>query len=354
MGNKIFIELFRFNHKTDYLPYYRKYELKYTNEDKVIDLLNKINEKENFNYDGVEEYGVKINNLFIDVEQLVSDVRSKTTDTFIIEPVSIYRVMNDFSLNNDDFYSKLNILSDYLSEEQKQSYSSLQLEYYASNTLNFNKEYLGDHVMVAASDIISKNPELKNEILNIIDDKENGIKYHTSSEKRVFKDNSENLAKIRSLLQEVTKLEEGENADEIVTVDKISQEFVDFNIAVYDKNNTSTLEDIVKSSKAKYIDIESKNDDMAFTSLEADKNFTYKIAGKVLLDALDNNADFIVLNCSKCFELFDAKQKEISCVVGRDINLPVVNVSQFNDMLTGEKDPSKLGFDNHKVNVTFL
>ena len=60
------------------------------------------------------------------------------------------------------------------------------------------------------------------------------------------------------------------------------------------------------------------------------------------------------MNHKENFSLLDNKQKEIECVVGRDINLPIVTVEQFSNILSGVKDPVKLGFDKHKVAVSFL
>ena len=355
MDKKLFVELFRFDHKSDYLPYYKKYEVSYTDNETILDLLNKINDIENFSFKGVEDFGVRVNNLFLNTKELISQVVDKTTKRFKIEPVSQYRAINDLTIDNKDFFEKLNIFSQYLSDEQKETYSKeLQLEYYASNSLDFSKSYMGDHSFIVASDIIEEDESLTNEILSLINDKDDGILYHTSVQKRLMTPNVTNATKITDLLQKVTKYDLENSSEEIEVLDSISQEFVDFNIAVYDKENTDTLKTIVESSKANYIDIDTKNDDLALYSQTTDDTFSYKIAGRVLLDAKDNNADFIVVSNKNTFELFDNKQKNIERVVGREINIPVITASQFNSLLSGEKDIQKLGFNTHKVNVPFL
>jgi len=355
MDKKLYIRLFRFNHKTDYLPYYKKHTVTYNENDTVNDLLNKLNSIEAFGFDGVENFGVKINNLFLDIQTFIKDIVAKTSDELVIEPVSIYRAINDLSIKNDDFFEKLALFSDYLTAEQEEEYTNkLQLDYYASNSLNFNKDYIGDHCIIIAADIIKQKPELKKEIIHILSDKNNGIWYNTAIDKRVFKINEEHKTKIQQLVSEISNTPKLDEKKQVQTIPNISQEFTDFNIAVYDKEDTCSLKDIVTSSKATFINTESKNDDLALTSLQADKNFTYKIAGKVLLDAIDNNADFIIVADSDSFKILDNKQNDISKVVGRDIDLPIVTVKQFNDMLCGEKDSTKLGFDKHKVSIPFL
>lgn len=355
MDKKISVELFRFNHKTDYLPYYKKHQVMYKENDTVLDILNKLNEKEKFSFDGVEDFGVKINNLFLTVDTLISELIEKTSNELVIEPVSIYRTINDLTIKNDDFFAKLSLFDNYLSQEQKESYTnSLQLDYYCSNTLNFNKDYIGDHSLIIAADLISDNAELEKEILNIISNEESGAWYTTSVKSRLLNSSEAKEAKIAKMIQLVTKTEAKISQESVELTENISQEFSDFNIAAYDSECTSTLQKLIENSKAKYINTESKNDDMALECTKVNKSFSYKIAGKILLDALDNNADFIVVKDSDTLSILDGKQKEIEKAVGRDISLPVVSLDQFNNLVAGEKDTVKLGFDKHKVNISFL
>ncbi len=355
MNNKLSIELFKFSHKTDYLPYYKKYTTAYNNEDTVLDLLNTLNKDEKFSFTRVEEYGIKINNLFVKTTDLVHDIVSATSNDFIIEPVSSYRAIEDLTINNDDFFEKLNIFNKYLSTNEKEEYTkNLQFEYYASNTLNINKNYIGDHSIIIASDIIANKPELKNEVIELINDKNNGVWYTTSKDTRVLHTNTVYKTKIETLIQEVTKYQQTNTHYEEKSVDTISQKFTDFNIAVYDINDTDFLEKSILNSDAKYVNINSKNDDLAFHSQSVNKTFSYEIAGNILLEAKDNNADFIVVKSENAFKLFDNKQKEIEKVVGRDIQLPIITIKQFNHILSGEKDYKTLGFNNHKIAVPFL
>jgi len=355
MNNELLVELFRFNHKNDYLPYYKKYKTTYDTNDTILDLLNNLYENEKFSFKKVEKFGIKINNIFVRTTDLVEDIVNATSNEFIIEPVSSYRAIDDLTINNDDFFEKLAIFDKYLSNEQKENYAqNLQFEYYSSNTLNVNKEYIGDHSILIASDIIKTNPELKNEIIQLISDENNGIWYNTSKDNRVLNINTEYKNQINTLLQEVTKKQTTSQIDEEITVDTVVQKFTDFNIAVYDITDTQFLEKSVLTSDAKYIHIDSKSDDLALHSQSVNKTFSYKIAGNILLEAKDNNADFIVVKSQDAFKLFDNKQKEIEKVVGREIQLPIITIQQFNHIVNGEKNLVTLGLKNHKVSVPFL
>ena len=78
------------------------------------------------------------------------------------------------------------------------------------------------------------------------------------------------------------------------------------------------------------------------------------MAGTILLEALDNNADFLIVNTEEDLSLFDAQQKNIEKTMGREINLPVLTRGQFVKLLEGEKNKNALGFNIHKIKIPFL
>ena len=84
------------------------------------------------------------------------------------------------------------------------------------------------------------------------------------------------------------------------------------------------------------------------------KKLSYLMAGTILLDAIDNNADFLLVNSQEDISLFDAQQKNIAKVMGREIDLPVLTRGQFIKLLEGEKDKNTLGLNIHKVKIPFL
>ncbi len=43
MIKELHVELFRFDSKVDYLPYYKKYTIEYKAKDTILSILNKIN-----------------------------------------------------------------------------------------------------------------------------------------------------------------------------------------------------------------------------------------------------------------------------------------------------------------------
>ncbi len=358
MSKKLHVELFRFDSKVDYLPYYKKYTIDYDQHDTILALLNKINSIEKFAYKEDADFNLKINGLYLNSNEYISEVVERTSNEFVIEPISIYRAVNDLIIDKKDFLEKIVAFKSYITPMDMDEYArSYELDYYASNTYDINRDYIGDHVLLIASDIIEQNPKLKDEILEKISHKDNGIWYHTSLQNRVLNYDISKEHRIKNLLSMLKKVQysgiDNSVAKKIDSV-KVSQYFEGFNIASFegiDKNSSASL---IQDSKANYVDISLKSEDLAPYSTIVSKDFSLKIAGNILLEAKDSGADFMVVRGKKDLLLFDGEQKRIEKAVGREIDLPVISQEQFKKVLEGEKDIDRLGFNKHRVEVSFL
>lgn len=358
MIKEVYVELFNFDKKTDYLPHYKRYTIEYKDDEKIIDLLNKLYAIEPFGFDDTNGCKLKINNLYLTSDELISTVVDRVGTDLIIDPVSIYRAKKDLIVDKTDFLNKIDMFKNYLTEDEKLYYArNFKLEYYASNSLNINQDYIGDHSLLIAYDIIQKNPEAKEEVLKFINDSADGIWFHTSLKHRVFNFKADQEDKIRELFTMMPQSKDfnpREEFKEKYTVSKIVQNFSGFNIASYNGSENCSFEGTILQSKANYIDISSKNEDLAPYSYVADRTFSYKIAGQILLQAKDNNADFLIVRDERDLHIFDERQSRIEKAVGREINMPIILRKQFVQLLEGEKDILKLGFDKHKIKIDFL
>lgn len=358
MSKKVSVELFRFNANDDYLPYYKKYEISYSDSETLLDMLNKINDIEKFDYKNSNDFNIKINNLYVNVATPISKLVELASAEFQIEPISVFRATSDLIINNEDYIHKMEVFSEYVSDEQMQAYKKeYELDYYASNSYNFNKDYIGDSSILIASDIIEKTPQNRDKMIDYISREEDGIWYHTALSNRVFNYDDVKEQKIQALLSSLpkikkSKIELSEPRDAQTTT--ISQYFDGFNIASFEGLTQDSCSSLINDSKASYVDISLKNEDLAPYSTLVNKDFSLYIAGDILLQAKDENADFLIVRDSKDIELFDEKQSSISKVMGREIDMPVISQEQFIQLLGGEKDSVALGFDKHKVNVSFL
>lgn len=358
MMKEINVELFKFDAEVDYLPYYKKYTIEYSENDTVLALLNKINTIEKFNYEATNEFNLKINNIFLSAKEYIANIVELSSNDFVIEPVSKFRASNDLLIDKKDYLENILLFSKYINPMDMDEYAlNYELDFYASNTYNIHRSYIGDHALLIASDIIEQTPEHTKEVLEIISDKDNGIWYHTSLKDRVFNYDTSKEIRIQKLLSMMpqTKYTSINTDSQLETiVPTISQYFKGFNIASYEGTTKNRCADIIKESFATHVELESKNEDLAPYSTLVSNDFSLKIAGDILLEAKDNNADFLVVRGNGDIALFDGQQKRIEDVVGREIDLPVVSQKQFLQVLGGEKDEIKLGFANHKVKVSFL
>lgn len=148
---------------------------------------------------------------------------------------------------------------------------------------------------------------------------------------------------------------------DVVGFDKLASmvkhSFKDFNVAVFNGNktlNSATVDSILLSIGANLVDFETNEDSDGYEVLHASCEIADKLAGKVVLDAFDNAADFIVANDARSFFMFDNRQKSLEKSVGREINLPVYSISQVVLMALGCTDKEKIGLNTHKVATTLI
>ncbi|PPK58529.1 succinate dehydrogenase/fumarate reductase-like Fe-S protein [Malaciobacter marinus] len=360
---KLEVSLFKFDYKSDYLPYYKKYHLKIENEITLLDLLNSINEKENFSYESCDSFLVKVNNIFTSCEVNLMELVNKVGNEITIEPISTKRCMNDLIINEDDFYSKLSLLEKFISKTDIKRYEDYKIYYYASNTLNFEKDYIGDAILLLANDLINENSKNKEEILNIIKTCEFGIQYHTSLENRVF-NIDKNIEKIILNLKNLLSMDKEENKQNFkinkknsISIQEASSEIIEnsfneFNISYY--SNSNCILNYLNKLEAKIIHIENSSIDLAKNSFHINKEFTFKLASTVLLEAFDKGADFIVVDNLNDFYIFDFNRKELNKIARREVNIPVLHINELKNLAAGNFDEAKKSLNNHSINPKLI
>ncbi|RXJ97614.1 hypothetical protein CRU98_13120 [Arcobacter sp. CECT 8986] len=359
---KLEVSLFRFDYKSDYIPFYKKYFIKVENEKTLLDLLNTMNEEDEFFYDKNEDSQVVLNNVVIDCSTTLEEIYNNFSSELTIEPLSKRRSMTDLIINDDDFYEKLEILDNFLDEEDKAYYKSLKKYYYASNTLNFEKNYIGDSVLLIADYIIDKKPQLKNDILKVIKKHPVGIQYHTSLKNRVFNLDENIETKILKLKEELNffKKEEEQNfkinkttnfsLEKVTSVtNNIKNSFCDFNISYYGENH-HFIKSYLEKLNCKIVDLESKQLDLNKSSFHVNNKLTFKIAGEVIQEAFDKGSDFLVVNDINDFYILDYNRKELKKQIKREIDLPIIHLQELNLLVEGNVDEVSNYFKKHSIN----
>jgi succinate dehydrogenase / fumarate reductase cytochrome b subunit len=117
--------------------------------------------------------------------------------------------------------------------------------------------------------------------------------------------------------------------------------------------NPTSLDRLIEALEGNSVDYEHKNKCCGF-HVELQANHTSEVlSGKALLDAIDNDADMMVTPCPLCHLKMDTYQDDISGVMGRDVELPVLHMPQMVALALG-CSPEEIGLNYHVQNATHI
>jgi len=364
---KLEISLFKFDSKSDYLPYYKKYFLKTQNEQTLLDIFKTMNKEDEFSHEDDLNFGVVVNGLYVDLSLSISDIKKDFGTDLVIEPLSIKRACNDLLINSKDFENKLKILNFIIDEEDKKEYYSYKNLYYASNTLTIEDHYIGDAILLLANSLIEKHKASKDKILNVINNCEKGITFHTNLTHRIYKYDLSIEKIILNLQKELNvckhKKDQVFRINNTYIIDfknfgdssEIKHDFNGFNLAYYSgstpcKNTIGLLNKL----DAKKLDLHSLKLDLALETFHLNPNFTYKIAANILLDAYDNSADLLIVDNDEIFYLLDYNRAELQKISGREILLPIIHINELEKLAIGEHKLVKETLEKHIINPELI
>ncbi len=176
---KVTIKAFRFNAETDYLPYYKTYEMEVGKDELILDLLNRIK----WEHDGSFSYrrscrhgicgacGIKVNGKpVLSCKQNAQELVDLFGDELVFEPQSTKRAVKDMIIDKGDFWEKHAAVKPYVETEvdphpehetlmsPEQVENFLDADYciqcgnchYACPALEVNEDYLGPAALAAA------------------------------------------------------------------------------------------------------------------------------------------------------------------------------------------------------------
>ena len=359
---KLEISLFRFDYKSDYLPYYTKNFIKVEKEKTLLDILNTINSEYPFGYEKNKEFAVVVNGKYLTLGISIDEIVENFGKELTIEPISIRRSHTDFLINQADFEERLKVLSEFIDEDDKQKYNDYKIYFYASNTINYEYDYIGDSILLLAYDLIEKNNSLENDILEALKNYSCGASYHTSLENRVYNIDS-------SIEEKITKLKEKLGVSKSINeqnfylekkniIDfgsfeepkEINHDFENFNLAYFKGINPDLqTQNLLNKLNAKIIDIPSLNVDLALDTFHLNSEFTIKLASTAILEAFDNAADLLIVDNDSLFSIFDTNRKNLEKACGREIILPVIHKNELARLVSGDHEEAKKTLAKHIV-----
>jgi len=352
MSHTLNVKAFFFNAKTDYLPYYKNFKLSLKNDAVAKDILIAIQTKnDNFSYPELNLI-FKINDLLVEEDTPISKIINKLGTTLKIDPANSYRANNGLIINNDDFMQSYALLAPYATDSDKKYYKTLYALHYASETENFDHNYIGDAILVLAHKMIQEGNEHKTEILNAITSANSGLldceyennlfnaQDHTASInalKEMVK-NDDNASNEFSLLERIKarfKSQEKKVASTFSTKEKRNSikidNIMDKRVAYHAGNIDNTIMyQLLKESNISTVDF-SRAHKLAGVSIVNDNpTLAFKKAGVTLLDAFDSGAEVVVIENNTTYNMMKNNFSAIERVIGRKmIGLDLISAEDF-------------------------
>ncbi len=343
MSYKLEIRAFFFNAKTDYLPYYKNFSIKVDDDATAKELLVKIQEEnENFSFPKQKLF-MKVNGLVVEAKQPVSALVERLGASLQIDPVNSYRSNNGLKINDSDFMESFELLAPYASESDLKYYKTLYALHYASETENFDREYIGDAVLVLAHKMITEGSEHKEAILEAITSVNSGL-FDCEYENNLF--NAQDHSAAIEELKAMVKPDEGPSlcARLMARFSKNEAE------TVVPKRAVETIENLEEKQVAHYHGPASHNiihkliTDKGMKGVhfsrsgklaglgivEENKALAFKKAGAILLDAYDSGAEVLVVEDVDVLDMFRKNFAAIERTIGRKmIGLELISTDDF-------------------------
>ncbi len=338
------VKAFFFNAETDYLPYYKNFSFNLQKETKLKEVLKFIKEENpNFSYPE-KDLLFRVNDLMVTGDEKVSDVVEQLGSELKISPALEYRSDNGLILNNHDFMHQYRSIFERhnANKEDLAYYLTLYPIHYASETFNYNREYIGDAVLLLAHKMIGDGSEYKDEILEAINDEFNGIRC-CEYENNIFNGEDHNK-KINELKAMLNLKEKASLSDKIsaLTLKKknhdIEEPLEGQNVALYvgDKDSaeiTKAFNDKAKEAKINLINFEMSMKKAGQSIIGSYKQLAEQKAGTVLLNALDTGADIFVCSKDSDVDFFQSVISSCERELGRDIELKIISMNRFHKLL---------------------
>lgn len=343
MSHKLEIRAFFFNAKTDYLPYYKNFNISVDADASVKEVLAEIQAiNENFSYPKQKLF-MKINGLVVEAKQSVASLVERLGNSWQIDPVSSYRSMNGLKINDDDFMQSYALLEPYATEEDLKYYKTLYALHYASETEKFDHGYIGDAILLLAFKMIAEGSEHAEAILDAITSVHSGL-LDCEYENNLFnaQDHSAAINELKAMakpealpsLCERLMARFSKKQKEAATTKRtaeIIEELESKQVAHYfGKTSHAAMHQLINDKGMKGIHFSRADRLCGLGILEDNKELAFKKAGAILLDAYDSGAEVMVVEDPAALAMFKKHFSAIEKTVGRTIpGLELISSEDF-------------------------
>lgn len=350
MLHKLEIKAFFFNAKTDYLPYYKNFNVTMDDDATAKDLLIAIQaQNENFFFPK-QKLIMKINGLVVEAKQSIGSIVEKLGTSLQIDPANSYRSNNGLKMNDDDFMQSFALLEPYASEADLKYYKTLYALHYASETEKFDHEYIGDAVLVLAHKMISEGNAHKTEILNAITSVYSGL-LDCEYENNLFnaQDHTQSINALKEMVKNANENEHPSLLDMIKTrlgmekepkkaqpvtrkrtvkhIENLSQKRIAYHTGCLTNDAFCQL---IEELEIHAVKVHRTHKLSGLGILEDNPTLAFKKAGATLLDAFDTGAEVLVVEDPATYDMFVNNFKKIEHTVGRKIiGLELITTADF-------------------------
>lgn len=334
------IRAFFFDANMDYLPYYKNFSLDMSGENsakEILTLLQKEEEKFSFLEEG--QY-FKINSLVVDGHERIENVVERFGHELLIEPMSVYRAVDGLVINDDDFMQSFSLLEPYATADDLEYYRSLYPVHYASSTFRYDNDYIGDAILILASNMVQNKHADKEKILDAISNQEHGL-WECEYENGLFEsmDYSKEIDELKEMCGNIPddRLEAKFNKLLMKKYNEIKiTSLFGLNVAFYNSDNNTESRELAYSQilakGANVIEFDMQNRKAGQELFGTNSKFGALKSGTMLLDAMDSGADVLVVFDGDDAKLFKQYIGLSQKTIQRDIGIKIITNEELINM----------------------
>ncbi len=184
------LSIFRFDAKTDYLPYFKKYKVKLDQSLDLNHLLQEVKKQDEF-FEFEPNSCVFLNKYALCLDTSLKEIYNHFGNELQIKPLSTKRSYKDLIINDNDFKASINDLQEIFDQNISDDYEKYKKYFYASTHLKYDKDFYGTSLFLYAYKLIAKYPHLEEQILKIISHEQHGIWYHDNLQYKIYPNETE-------------------------------------------------------------------------------------------------------------------------------------------------------------------
>jgi len=284
-----------FDATRDFLPHYRSFCVDVEpgmQMRKLYELIGKMDGE--FDFD--PNYPLcRIEGYVIPPSVKVEEVVERFGAELVLDGAFRYRCIDDFVMDESDFERGWKLIEPYATMEDRFFYRSLKDLHYASSTLEFDKEYIGDATLVVAYHMIRRGHPQKEAILEAISKDVRGL-WSCEYENLVFggRDFSKEIEELKSMATPpkpgmmeriASKFAKKRRAPQIDALEEVP-------VAFY--RVSSQTRKIFEELGVPVVRYSRENRKAGYEILDTDPEIALKKGAALLLDAMDSGADLLV------------------------------------------------------------